>query len=229
MTNDAFNRDANNDINNSADDIRNEAGDIKDAARDAADDVKDGARDIADEAREAFDGEGAEIRGNLREAGDALLSAGAALGAALGKFVEGLPDRFAGTADKARETLNTATTEGEVSSVATNFTNEAEKVFNSFRDRDLKFTEDAKQSVMGAINDIRDNFNKRLDDADTEGAEGVFADVRERFDGLVERIQEQFSAVKEDVEDAVAEARSTDVREHDVIDGEVIEDTDTTK
>lgn len=142
-------------------------------------------------ASDTVNNEGNEIRDNVREAGEALLAAGAALGAAVGKLVEGLPERVSDASEKARATLNSATTEGEVSSVATNFTNEAEKVFNSFRDRDLKFTEDAKNSVLGAINDIREGFNKRLQDADTDGAEAAIAEVRQRFDGLVERIQEQ--------------------------------------
>ena len=167
--------------------------------------------------------ENQEIRDNLREVGDALLSAGSALGAAVGKFVDGLPERVANASEKARETLNSATTDGEVSSVATNFANEAEKLFNSFRERDLKFSEDAKSTVMDAVADIRESFNKRLENVDTEGAEKAFTEVRDRFENLARRVQEQFAEAKETAEEAVQDAAG------DVIDGEVVEDTDSTK
>ena len=164
-----------------------------------------------------------EVRDNLREVGDALLSAGSALGAAVGKFVDGLPERVANASEKARETLNSATTDGEVSSVATNFANEAEKLFNSFRERDLKFSEDAKNTVMDAVADIRESFNKRLENVDTEGAENAFTEVRDRFENLARRVQEQFAEAKDAAEDAVEDAAG------EIIDGEVVEDTDSTK
>lgn len=158
-----------------------------------------------------------EVRDNLREAGDALLAAGSAIGAAFGKFAEGLPERFKSASDSARETLNAATTEGEVRSWAANVTNEAEKAFNSLRDRDLKFTDDAKASLSKSVADIRQSFNERLDRVDAGGsetAESTLKDLRTRFDGLVERIQDQFTG------DAETAGRH---EAGDIIDGEIVE------
>lgn len=160
-----------------------------------------------------------EARANLREAGDAILAAGSAIGAALGKFAEGLPDRFKNASDSARETLNAATTEGEVRSVAANFTNEAEKVFNSLRERDLKFTEDAKAKLSSTITDIRSSFNDRMDKADTSGADSTISELRSRFDDLVDRVQKQFTG---------DDNAGHNTKHGDVIDGEVVE-TDSTE
>lgn len=156
-------------------------------------------------------------RDNLREAGDALLAAGSALGAAIGKFAEGLPDRFKSASDTARETLNQATTEGEVRSVATNWVNEAEKVFNNFRERDLKFTDDAKESLRRSVADIRESFNDRLDKANTAGVENTVDDLRSRFDTFVDRLQNQFAAEPKPTDTEAAQADA------DIIDGEVVE------
>lgn len=158
-----------------------------------------------------------EVRDNLREAGDALLTAGSAIGAALGKFAEGLPERFKSASDSARETLNAASTEGEVRSWAANVTNEAEKAFNSLRERDLKFTDDAKASLSKSVADIRQSFNDRLDRVDAGGsetAESTLHDLRTRFDSLVERIQDQFAG------DAETAGRH---EPGDIIDGEIVE------
>lgn len=156
-------------------------------------------------------------RDNLREAGDALLAAGSALGAAIGKFAEGLPDRFKSASDTARETLNQATTEGEVRSVATNWVNEAEKVFNNLRERDLKFTDDAKESLRRSVADIRESFNERLDNANTDGVEKTVDDLRSRFDTFVDRLQNQFAAEPKPTDTEAAQAGA------DIIDGEVVE------
>lgn len=150
-----------------------------------------------------------EIRENLREAGDALLAAGSALGAAFSKAVEGLPERFKNASDSARETLNNASTEGEVRTIAANFTNEAEKAFNQLREGDLKLTEDVKATLRSKMEDIRTTFNERMDKAETEGEEqDALRDLRERFDDLVARIQAQFS---------------DSVEERDIIDGEIVD------
>ena len=160
--------------------------------------------------------EAQEARANLREAGDAILAAGSAIGAAIGKFAEGLPERFKNASDSARQTMNAATTEGEVRSVASNFTNEAEKVFNSLRERDLKFTEDAKAKLSSTITDIRSSFNDRMDKVDTSGVDNTITELRSRFDDLVDRVQKQFAG----------DADTT--HGDDVIDGEVVStDTDT--
>lgn len=159
-----------------------------------------------------------EVRDNLRQAGDALLTAGSALGAAFSKAVKGLPERFKDASDSARETLNSATTEGEVRSVAQNFTNEAEKVFNQLRERDLKFTEDTKEALRSKVSEIRASFNKEMDQAEagdiTEDAQNVIGDLRTRFDDLVARLQNQFAGEQ---------------REGDIIEGEIVPDdiTDT--
>lgn len=158
-----------------------------------------------------------EARDNLREAGDALLAAGTAIGAAFGKFAEGLPERFKSASESARETLNSANTEGEVRSWAANVTNEAEKAFNSLRERDLKFTDDAKASLSKSVADIRQSFNERIDRVDAGGsetAESTLKDLRTRFDDLVERIQDQFTS------DNNAAGRH---EASDIIDGEIVE------
>lgn len=158
-----------------------------------------------------------EVRDNLREAGDALLAAGTAIGAAFGKFAEGLPERFKSASESARETLNSANTEGEVRSWAANVTNEAEKAFNSLRERDLKFTDDAKASLSKSVADIRQSFNERIDRVDAGGsetAESTLTDLRTRFDDLVERIQDQFTS------DNNAAGRH---EAGDIIDGEIVE------
>lgn len=167
-----------------------------------------------------------EVRDNLREAGDALLAAGSALGAALGKFAEGVPERFKSATDSARETLNSANTEGEVRSWAANVTNEAEKAFNSFRERDVKFTEDAKETLRSSVADVRASFNERLDklDSKSETEGGVIDDLRGRFDSLVNRLQDQFAG--EDTKagkDAEQPAGTGRVVDGEVIDGEVVE------
>lgn len=163
-----------------------------------------------------------EVRDNLREAGDALLAAGSAIGAAFGKFAEGLPERFKSASESARETLNSASTEGEVRSWAANVTNEAEKAFNSLRERDLKFTDDAKASLNKSVADIRQSFNERLDRVDASGsetAESTLKDLRSRFDDLVERIQDQFTSDK----DATGRHEAADTA-GDIIDGEIVEE-----
>lgn len=157
------------------------------------------------------------VRDNLREAGDALLTAGSALGSAFGKFADGLPERFKSATDSARETLNSAKTEGEVRSWAANVTNEAEKAFTSFRERDVKFTDDAKASLRRSVTDVSENFNQRMDKL-TNDEDGAIKEMRTRFDGLVDRIQAQFS------NDDKAEDKSA---KGDVIDGEVVETSET--
>lgn len=157
------------------------------------------------------------VRDNLREAGDALLTAGSALGSAFGKFADGLPERFKSATDSARETLNSAKTEGEVRSWAANVTNEAEKAFTSFRERDVKFTDDAKASLHRSVTDVSENFNQRMDKL-TNDEDGAIKEMRTRFDGLVDRIQSQFS------NDDKAEDKSA---KGDVIDGEVVETSET--
>lgn len=174
----------------------------------------------------------AAARDNLREAGDALLAAGSAIGAALGKFAGELPERFKAASDSARETLNAASTEGEVRSVATNWANEAEKVFNSLRERDLKFTDDAKATLRNTVNDVRASFNERVDNTDTSGVENAVSEIRDRFESLVERVQAQFSG--DDAATGAAAGTETDTTttttgkhakatDADVIDGEVVE------
>lgn len=167
-----------------------------------------------------------EVRDNLREAGDALLAAGSALGAALGKFAEGVPERLKSATDSARETLNSANSEGEVRSWAANVTNEAEKAFNSFRERDVKFTEDAKETLRSSVADVRASFNERLDklDSNSETEGGVIDDLRGRFESLVDRLQNQFAG--EDAKagkDAERPADTSRVVDGEVIDGEVVE------
>lgn len=157
------------------------------------------------------------VRDNLREAGDALLTAGSALGSAFGKFADGLPDRFKSATDSARETLTSAKTEGEVRSWAANVTNEAEKAFTSFRERDVKFTDDAKASLRRSVTEVSENFNQRMDKL-TNDEDGAIKEMRTRFDGLVDRIQAQFSS------DDKAEDKSA---KGDVIDGEVVETSET--
>lgn len=152
-----------------------------------------------------------EIRDNLRDAGDALLMAGSSLGAALGKVAGDLTERFRATSDEARANFDSATTEGEVRTAATSFTDEAEKLFNSLRERDLQFTDDLKETVTAKINEARANFNDRLAKTDTSGsaeAQGVVSEIRARFEELVARIQDQVSNA------------STN---GDIIDGEIIE------
>lgn len=152
-----------------------------------------------------------EVRDNLRDAGEALLMAGSSIGAALSKVAGDLTDRFKSTSDEARANFDSATTEGEVRSAATSFTEEAEKLLNSLRERDLQFTDDLKETVTAKINEARANFNDRLAKADTSGsteAQGVVSEIRARFEELVARIQDQVS---------------NSTADGDIIDGEIIE------
>ncbi|GEM_PF-677898 len=175
-----------------------------------------------------------EVRSNLREAGDALLAAGSALGAAFGKAFEGLPDRVKSASDSARASLDNATTDGEVRSWATNFTNEAEKAFNSFRERDLKFTDDAKEGLRNRVADIRASFDERMDKvgSNAEGEEtNVVADLRNRFNGLVDRIQSQFGeqgtatgTATDTVTDSATGTPADTAKRGDIIEGEVVAD-----
>ena len=154
-----------------------------------------------------------EVRNNLREAGDALLSAGSAIGAALTRATGELSDRFKTATEDARQNLSNANTEGEVRGAATNFTDEAEKLFNSLRERDLQFTDDVKAKLRSTIDDARAAFNERLDSTQTEGIEGTVDDLRARFEGLVQRIQDQFAGEKTD---------------GDIIDGEIVDNSNST-
>lgn len=166
-----------------------------------------------------------EVRDSLREAGDALLAAGSALGATLGKFAEGVPERLKSATDSARETLNSANTEGEVRSWAANVTNEAEKAFNSLRDRDVKFTEDAKETLRSSVADVRASFNERLDklDKSSESEGGVIDDLRGRFESLVDRLQNQFAGEDSKPGEAAEQpAGGSRVIDGEVIDGEVV-------
>ena len=156
---------------------------------------------------------GDEVRNNLREAGDALLSAGSAIGAALTRATGELSDRFKTATEDARQNLSNANTEGEVRGAATNFTDEAEKLFNSLRERDLQFTDDVKAKLRSTIDDARAAFNERLDSTQTEGIEGTVDDLRARFEGLVQRIQDQFAGEKTD---------------GDIIDGEIVDNSTST-
>ena len=156
---------------------------------------------------------GDEVRNNLREAGDALLSAGAAIGVALSKATGELSDRFKTATEDARQNLSNANTEGEVRGAATNFTDEAEKLFNSLRERDLQFTDDVKAKLRSTIDEARAAFNERLDGTQTEGIEGTVDDLRARFEGLVQRIQDQFAGEKTD---------------GDIIDGEIVDNSNST-
>ena len=114
--------------------------------------------------------------------------------------------------EDARQNLNAATTEGEVRGAASSFADEAERVFNNFRERDLQFTDDVKAKVRSTIEDARTSFNERLENTQTEGIEGTVADLRSRFNGLVERIQDQFPGEK---------------RDGDIIDGEIVDNAGT--
>ena len=156
---------------------------------------------------------GDEVRNNLREAGDALLSAGAAIGVALSKATGELSDRFKTATEDARQNLSNANTEGEVRDAATNFTDEAEKLFNSLREGDLQFTDDVKAKLRSTIDEARAAFNERLDGTQTEGIEGTVDDLRARFEGLVQRIQDQFAGEKTD---------------GDIIDGEIVDNSTST-
>ena len=156
---------------------------------------------------------GEEVRNNLREAGDALLSAGAAIGAALSKATGELSDRFKSATEDARQNLSNANTEGEVRGAATNFTDEAEKLFNSLREGDLQVTDDVKAKLRSTIDEARAAFNERLDGTQTEGIEGTVDDLRARFEGLVQRIQDQFAGEKTD---------------GDIIDGEIVDNSNST-
>lgn len=161
-----------------------------------------------------------EMRDNLREAGDALLAAGSALGAAFGKFAEGVPERFKSATDSAREKLSSANTEGEVRSWAANVTNEAEKAFNSYRERDVKFTDEAKQSLRSSVADVRTNFNERMDKLDKKD-DSTIKDLRDRFESLVDRIQEQFAG--DDAKHAGESGSKSAGNDGKIIDGEVVE------
>ena len=156
---------------------------------------------------------GDEVRNNLREAGDALLSAGSAIGAALTKATGELSDRFKTATEDARQNLSNANTEGEVRGAATNFTDEAEKLFNSLRERDLQFTDDVKAKLRSTIDEARAAFNERLEGTQTAGIEGTVEDLRTRFEGLVQRIQDQFAGEKID---------------GDIIDGEIVDNSTST-
>ena len=156
---------------------------------------------------------GDEVRNNLREAGDALLSAGSAIGAALTRATGELSDRFKTATEDARQNLSNANTEREVRGAATNFTDEAEKLFNSLRERDLQFTDDVKAKLRSTIDEARAAFNERLDGTQTEGIEGTVDDLRARFEGLVQRIQDQFAGEKTD---------------GDIIDGEIVDNSTST-
>lgn len=158
-------------------------------------------------------GDAGEVRNNLREAGDALLAAGSAIGAALSKATGELSDRFKMATEDARQNLSSASTEGEVRGAARSFTEEAERLFNTFRDRDLQFTDDVKAKLRSTIDDARKAFNERLENTQTEGIEGTVDDLRSRFEGLVERIQDQFAGEKAD---------------GDIIDGEIVDNKDET-
>ena len=154
-----------------------------------------------------------EIRNNLRDAGEALLLAGSSLGAALGKVAGELSERFQSTSDEARTNLNAATSEGDVRNVASNFVDEAEKLFNSLRERDLQISDDLKETVTTKVNEVRAALNERLDKAlDGVDDKGVMSDIRSRFDGLVERLQDQFTNTTGD---------------GDIIDGEILETDET--
>ena len=96
---------------------------------------------------------------------------------------------------------------------ATNFTDEAEKLFNSLRERDLQFTDDVKAKLRSTIDEARAAFNERLDGTQTEGIEGTVDDLRARFEGLVQRIQDQFAGEKTD---------------GDIIDGEIVDNSTST-
>lgn len=161
----------------------------------------------------ATGGDAGEVRNNLREAGDALLAAGSAIGAALSKATGELSDRFKMATEDARQNLSSASTEGEVRGAASSFTEEAERLFNNFRDRDLQFTDDVKAKLRSTIDDARKAFNERLENTQTEGIEGTVDDLRSRFEGLVERIQDQFAGEKAD---------------GDIIDGEIVDNKDET-
>lgn len=155
-----------------------------------------------------------EVRSDLREAGDALLAAGSALGAAFGKFAEGLPEKLKGASESARETLNNATSEGEVRTLAANFTNEAEKVFNQLRERDLQFTDETKAKLRESLNDIRASFDERMAKAGEQAeGEAPLDDLRTRFDALFDSISERFRGQ--------SEAEPT---ESDIIDGEIVDE-----
>ena len=144
----------------------------------------------------------------------ALLAAGSSIGAAFSKATGELSDKFKMATEEARQNLSSASTEGEVRGAATNFADEAEKLFNNFRERDIQFTDDVKAKLRGTINDARATFNERLENTQTDGIEGAVEDLRSRFDGLVGRIQDQFTGGKSD---------------DDIIDGEIIDDADAGK
>lgn len=169
---------------------------------------------MTDQTADNTNGKDNEIRSNLREAGDALLAAGSSIGAAFSKATGELSDKFKMATEEARQNLSSASTEGEVRGAATSFADEAEKLFNSFRERDVQFTDDVKAKLRGTINDARATFNERLENTQTDGIEGAVEDLRSRFDGLVGRIQDQFTGGKSD---------------DDIIDGEIIDDADAGK
>ena len=96
---------------------------------------------MTDQTSDNTNGKDSEIRSNLREAGDALLAAGSSIGAAFSKATGELSDKFKMATEEARQNLSSASTEGEVRGAATNFADEAEKLFNNFRERDIQFTD----------------------------------------------------------------------------------------
>ena len=70
-----------------------------------------------------------------------------------------------------------------------------------------------KAKLRSTIDDARKAFNERLENTQTEGIEGTVDDLRSRFEGLVERIQDQFAGEKAD---------------GDIIDGEIVDNKDET-
>ena len=69
-----------------------------------------------------------------------------------------------------------------------------------------------KAKLRSTIDEARAAFNERLDGTQTEGIEGTVDDLRTRFEGLVQRIQDQFAGEKTG---------------GDIIDGEVVDNTTT--
>ena len=155
--------------------------------------------------------ERSEVRENLREAGDALVAAGSAIGTAIGKATGELSDRFKTATESARQNLAQAKTDHDVRNAASGFTDEAERLFNNLRERDVTFTDDMKAKVRDSIADARRNFNERMDTTETAGTKSAFDDVRERFDGLMARVQDQFGDKKQ---------------QGDIIDADIVDNED---
>ena len=70
-----------------------------------------------------------------------------------------------------------------------------------------------KAKLRSTIDEARAAFNERLDGTQTEGIEGTVDDLRARFEGLVQRIQDQFAGEKTD---------------GDIIDGEIVDNSNST-